>query len=239
MPPSPDLTRPASADRQTELLEQALRQTRWNLALSVLLLLGYAAAVACGVYFARHGVKKKEDQLLGAVRDRLLQDVGPLTDEAADLAADVAPPVADAFVDQLKRDLPTLTRTAEGQSKEVTDHLEATLRKDLEAHYRAALPRYRAILKQQFPEVTDEATLDRMADQFQAAFQKLIRRYYLKAYRDRAERTTQLWKAIPPAEAPPAGTKALTDQLGDDLAQWVQTKMVEGGVRPAPRGDGK
>jgi hypothetical protein len=239
MTPHLDSARPASTERQIELLEQALRQTRWNLTLIVLLLLAYAAAVAGAIYFVRHGVKKKEDELLGAVRERLVQDMGPITKEAGDLAASVTPPVAEAFTDQLKKDLPVLTRTVEQEGKDVADHLETSLRKDLEARYRVERPKYRAILKQEFTEIKDEADIDRLMDQFDAAFQKLIRRYHLKEYRNRVDRTAELWKKIPPAPSPQAGAKSLADQLGDDLSQWLQMKMVEGGIQPAGKEQGK
>lgn len=232
MPPDPDAARPI------ELLEASLRRTRWSLALAVLLLLGYAAAVASVVSFARFGARKKGDELLTAVRQQLVKDVGPLTGEAADMAASVTPPVASAFFDQVRQDLPALTRTAEKQAKKLADHLEATLQKDLEARYKAERPKYREVLKQEFPEITDRATIERMVDQFEAAFNKLIRRYHVKEYRTAVERTAKQWQEIAPASAP-GGPKALAQQFSDDLTEWLQVKVLESEAGLAGKEEGK
>lgn len=234
MPPDP-YPPPAAADRQLALLDQALRQTRWNLGLSVLLLLGYLAAVAYTVYFVQYGARKKEEQALAAVRQRLVQDIKPLTEEVGDMAADVTPPVANAFFNQLAEDLPNLTSEAEQQGQHLADHLEATLEEGLMARYRAERPKYEAVLRKEFPEITDQATYDNMMNQFEAAYRKLIRRYHLKEYRRRVAQTAKLWKEIPPASRD--DTKALATHLSDDLRQWVRIKLVESGVRPAEKED--
>jgi len=235
MPPDPYPSPPA-AERQLDLLDQALRQTRWNLALALALLVGYVAAVAYTVYFVNYGVQKKEEQVLAAVRQRLVKDIKPLTEEVGDMAADVTPPVANAFFNQLAQDLPALTGEAEQQGTQLADHLEATLEKDLTARYRAERPKYEAVLRKEFPEITDQATYDNMMNQFEAAFRKLIRRYHVKEYRNRVAQTAKLWKEIPPASS--GDPKILATRLGDDLRQWVQVKMVESGVRPAGKEGG-
>lgn len=226
MPPDPTLP---PTERQYELLNQALRQTRWNLGLALLLLAGYVAAIAWAISFATSGARQKQEQVLAAVRQRLVHDIKPITEEVGDMAADLTPPVAHAFFGQLAHDLPTLTRQVEQQGKELADHLEATLEKELMARYRAERPRYEAILRQQFPGITDPATYDRMMDRFEAAFRALIRRYHLKEYRARVARTAKLWQEIPPA--PASSTRELTDQLTHDLKQWVQYKLVESSLQ--------
>jgi hypothetical protein len=213
-------------DPRPDLPERVLRQTRCNLALAVLLLVGYAALAIWAVYFFRHGAKDKGDQVLAAVKQRLMQEIGPLADEFNTAPGGVIPPAATALFEQVEEDLPTLTQTVEQQGKEVADHLEETIRKDLEARYRAARGKYRDILHEEFPEITDEAALDRMTGQFEEAFGKLIRRYHLKEYRERVDQTSKLWKAIPPAPLPPGGTKALGKQLENEVRQWVRLKLV-------------
>jgi hypothetical protein len=233
MPPDPITQGPAVVDRPTDLAEQTLRQTRWNLALAVVLLLGYAALAGWAVWLYRHGARDEEDRLLAAVKQRLVQDAGPLTQEATDLAASVTPPVATALFEQVEEDLPTLTRTVQQQGREVADHLEATIEQKLEGLYRAERAKYQAALRQEFPEVTDPAVLGRVTDQFEDAFRKLIRRYHLKEYRDGVDRTAERWKAIPPAPVPTGGAKALAEQLDRDVTQWVRMNLLGDTAPPA------
>ncbi len=214
-----------TAEPRPDLPKRVLRQTRWNLALAVLLLLGYAGLVAWAVYFFRHGARARAEKMVSVVKQRFVRDVGPLVEEATN-QADALQPAASALFDQVEQDLPTLTRTIERQGKDLADHLEGTIATDLQARYRAARVKYRAILQKEFPEITDPAVLDRMTDDFETAFDRLIRRYHLKEYRERVDRTARLWKAIPPAPLPPGGAKALGEQLDNDVRQWVRMNLV-------------
>jgi hypothetical protein len=227
MPPDPVPNTPASGPRPPDPAEWLLRLTRWNLALAVLLLMGYATLIAWGVFFFRFDAKRREEQVLAAVKQRLLQDIGPLAEEVGKPPSNGPPPLLAALVEQIEQDLPALAQTVEQNGREVADHLEATIRKDLEARYQAQRGKFRAILQKEFPEVTDPAVLDRMTDQFEDAFARLIRRYHVQEYRRRIERTVQLWQAIPPAPAPPGGTKALLAQLETEVKQWVRIKVMD------------
>ncbi len=219
-------------DPPPDLPQRILRQTRINLALAVLLLVGYAALAIWAVSFFRHGAREKGDEVVAAVKQRLLQDVGPLAEEMNNAPDNVLPPVATALFEQIEEDLPTLAQTVEQQGKEVADHLEETIRKDLEARYRAAEGKYRQILHEEFPEITDAKVLERMTAQIEGAFAKLIRRYHLKEYRERVERTSKLWQEIPPAPLPPGGTRALGKQLESEVRQWVRMKLVAEALGP-------
>ncbi len=211
---------------QLDLPDKVLRQTRFNLVLAVALVLGYIALAVWAFYFYRHGAKDRAEHLVAAVKQRLLQDAGPLTEEVISQSADVLPPAADALFGQIEQDLPTLTRTLERQGKEVAEHLETTIQKDLEARYRAARPQFEAILRKEFPEITDEAVLGRMTDQFEVAFDKLIRRYHLREFRERTDRTARLWNSIPPEPLPPGGVKALGEELNAEIKEWMRLKVI-------------
>ncbi len=165
-----------------------------------------------------------------------MRDADQLAQEAADLAANVAPPVSAALFEQVEEDLPALTRTVEQQGRELADHLEATIEKDLEGRYRPERARFRAILQKEFPDITDPAALEQMTSRFEDAFRNLVRRYHLKAYRAGLDRTAQLWKAIPPAPVPAGGARALAEQLDRDVTEWVRTKLVGGASPPAGKG---
>jgi hypothetical protein len=225
----------APAASQAEELRKALGQARVNLALIALMLLAFVAGVCYAVWFAEHRLRQKEEQTLAAVRARLARDMRPITQELADLAGEVGPPVAVAFYERLKGDVPAYVHTVDEQSKELTEHVQAAVRRDVRAQYRAARGRYRAILQEEFPEITDPARLDAMMDRFEAVFNRLIQRYYVDQLRDLLKAVIAHWNAIPPAEPPRPGEKPLGDQLAEGVAEWVRLKMVERGAAAAAR----
>jgi hypothetical protein len=226
----------APAAFQAEELRKALRQARINLALIALMLLAFVAGVVYAVWFAEHRLPQKEEQTLAAVRARLARDMPSISQELTDLAGEVGPPVAIAFYERLKADVPAYVHTIDEQSKELTDHVEAAVRRDVQAQYHAARGRYRAILQEEFPEVTDPAQLDDMMARFEAVEDRLIQRYYVDQFRDLLTAAIRRWNAIPPAPAPKPGEKPLADQLGEDVAAWLRLKMVERGHGAAGEG---
>jgi hypothetical protein len=234
---SPPVYGPPAAS-QAEELRKALRQARINLALIALMLLAFVAGVCYAVWFAERRLRQKEEQTLAAVRQRLARDMRPITEELGDLAGEVGPPVAVAFYERLKADVPAYVHTVDEQSKELTEHVQSAVRRDVQARYRAARGRYRAILQEEFPEVTDPAQLDAMMARFEAVFNRLIQRYYVDQLRDLLKDVIRRWNAIPPAEAPKPGEKPLADQLAEDVAAWLRLKVVErGGAAAGPKED--
>ncbi len=223
----------APAAFQAEELRKALRQARINLALIALMLLAFVAAVCYAVWFVEHRLQQKEEQTLAAVRERLARDMKPISQELTDLAGEVAPPVAVAFYERLKADVPAYVHTVDQESKELTEHVQSAVRRDVRAQYHAARGRYRAILQEEFPGVTDPARLDAMMDRFEAVFQRLIQRYYVDQLRDLLTAAIRHWNAIPPAEPPKAGERPLGDQLAEDVTAWLRLKMVERGTTAA------
>jgi hypothetical protein len=229
----------APAAYQAEQLRQALRQARVNLALIALMLLAFVAGTVYAVWFAEHRLRQKEEQTLAAVRQRLARDMRPLSQELTDLAGEIGPPVAVAFYERLKADVPAYVHTVDEQSKELTEHVTAAVRRDVRAQYHAARGRYRAILREEFPEVTDPAQLDGMMARFEAVFNRLIQRYYVDQLRDLLAAAVRRWNAIPPAAPPGPGERPLADRLAEDATAWLRLKAVERGGAAAATGEGK
>jgi len=225
----------APAAFQAEELRKALRQARINLALIALMLLALVAGTVYAVWFAEHRLPQKEEQTLAAVRARLAKDMPSISQELADLAGEVGPPVAIAFYERLKADVPAYVHTIDEQSKELTDHVEAAVRRDVQAQYHAARGRYRAILRAEFPDITEEQA-DALMARFEDVFNRLTRRYYVDQFRDLLTAAIRRWNAIPPAPPPKPGEKPLADQLGEDVTAWLRLKMVERGHGSAGEG---
>jgi hypothetical protein len=197
------------------------------------MLLAFLGGIIFAALFVQETLERKEGQLIADAQQRIQQDSGWLTDAAVDLVVPVAPPVLEAFYDRFKADLPVYVETIDRQGKEMAKHLQATLKQEVRTEYHRSLAQFRKVVQEEFPEVTDRETLDRMMAHFEAVLNDLGQHYYLDAFRDTLDETTRLWRKIPLAPSAKAGEKALVDQLGDDLARWLQMKMVEADRRRA------
>lgn len=223
----------ATADPRFEALHQALRQTRWNLALAALLLLGFVGGLVYLGYFIENKLQDRQEQILHEVRGQFLENVQPIMEKAGEEAVtEAAQPVADRFYDQFRADLPAYLLAMDRQGKKLTDRLSARMQQRVQAQYHASLVHYRAMLQKEFPEITDKATLDRMMNGFEHAFHRLIQRYYVDDFRKVTDETARLWKAVPPAPTPAGGVRKLEDELVKDLKDWLRYSIENS---PAPR----
>jgi hypothetical protein len=237
MTPLGEGSHPYRADRQEEILRAALRQSRLSLGLSALLFLGFVGGMAYAYYAAEKGLAGEEDRVVKAARERLARHMDDIVAEAGDLAAETAPPVADAFYERLQADLPAYARAVDTQGQELIDSLEESLTRKAKAHSRKFLDRNRKVLEEEFPEVTDRSLIDRMLGEFERVFDGLGRRYYAREFRAEAEGALKAWRAIPPAPRPKPGQPSLGEQLVDSLGDWADRELTQ--PRPAaPPGSG-
>lgn len=226
---SEPVSRPPAPTDQAELLRQALRQTRWNLGLVSLMLVALIGAGVYVYFFAGRLLKAKEEKLLAAAKEQLATHSEKLTEEAGNLVSETFPPVAQAFGAQLQEDLPVYVQAFNQQGNQLADHLEAALKNKVQKRYDAYLARYRSVLKEEFPEVTDQLTLDRMNAALQRAANRMAQHYYVNEFRDQVAQLTRLWQEIPPLPSDKSRGKNLEQMLVNDLTQWLVLQISEGG----------
>lgn len=207
-------------------LRAALSQTRANIAILTVVLL---VLVAGGAYLA-FGVNYREavqpDRYTDALRKQFADDVDNVVADAGDVAAEVGPRVTDVFYEQFKADAPEYARTLDTQGDALAEHLNATLDRKVRDRVRRTAERYRAVLKEELPEVTDPAAHDRIVADFERMLNALGRRYYVDDFKARLKETREAWRAVPPAESRP-GDPPLEDRLATAAQDWVRARLTE------------
>jgi hypothetical protein len=177
-----------------------------------------------------------EDKLVAALADRVEKNSDEIVAEVEVLAAKTAPTISQTFYRQIKSDLPVYARAVEEQSGELVQDLESDFLKISEAQWDRYLNIHWQVLRDEFPEITDEKTLDRMKNEFKQAYRKLIQRYYIDDFRRQAKKTAALWAKVEPV-APPKGPDSLEDQLLDYFVSWSTENLVDVAEKQAV-GDG-
>jgi hypothetical protein len=217
-------------DKQIEQLRQDLRQARWNLALAVLLLLAFFGSIGVVVYFVKVRLPTKKQQIIGEVKDRLVNEIQPvISDDASEFLQQTAEPVSRAVADRLRDRLPAYVETISKQGEKLSKHLTNTVEESVKGRYHRMILGYRKILEQEFPKA-DKELLDRMTARIEKALDRLVRRYYVDAFHKRIDQTVQLWKSIKPLPTGRPGEKPLRQQLTQGVEEWVTLKVLEGVV---------
>lgn len=217
---------PDHADREA-VLRAALRQSRWNLALASLLLLSFGGAAAWLAYAVERGVLVREDRVMAEAKGRLAAHRGAIVAEAGDLAAETLPPVTDAFVQQAGQDLPAYLDVLGREGQVLTENLGALLRRKALVHYHEYLARHRAVLREEFPQLSEREALGRLEASFERALDRVLDRYLVDEFGAVTRRLGTAWRAIPPAPPPGPGDPPLPRQLLDAAGDWAELQLTD------------
>ena len=228
MPSNPtDATSTPATDR-AELLRQALRQTHRNLAIASLML---AALIAAGIYaycFTGRLVEAKEEKLLAAVKEELATHAGRLTQRPVIWLAKPSRRWPGPLASACKTTCPcTCGPSTNGQP--VGRCSGGRIRNKVEKRAEDYVAQHRNILQEEFPEITNQLTLDRMTTALEKAVNRMAQHYYVDEFREQVARLVQLWDSTSPLPAGKPPDKELQQMLASSLTEWLLLQVSEGG----------
>jgi hypothetical protein len=234
MPPDP-VQRPTEPNtQQMEVLRQALAQARCNLVIVCLMLAGVVAAGLYAYFAGGRWVESEEKRLMDATRKEVESHSETLVKEAGELAADSLPPFLEAFAVQMAEDLPSHLPALDHQANHLSADLTAHLKQKVKEQAHRQLARDRAILQEEFPEITDPKQLDQMMAALQHAVEQLAEHSYVEEFHNQAERMTRIWDSIEPAKPMQGGDRALERELVHSAQDWLLLKIRESEAAQQP-----
>ncbi len=121
----------------------------------------------------------------------------------------------------MREDYPRYAQAIEREGSEYFNNVEAAFLAKVKTRYHDYLREHRDILASEFPEHATRENIEQVLAAFEATFDELVERYYLKEFRAEANRTEQLWSSIPPAREPVQGEPSLEEQLSETAKQWM------------------
>lgn len=216
-----------AVDQEIGALSAALaraRSTRLGIFLGFLIVAGggtYAFYQLAEKFRSEENINKLGElaqQHLDENKDRYIGEVRTLVDQAT-------PVLTKAFFEQAKQDTPKYTAALEQQREALLTNLATRLEEQITTHYQAILSRHRGIIKEQFPDLTDEQ-LGRVALNLEKAAKQLVEKYYVDQMSAELDAMYQAWDRFPVADPPGPNDLPLEDQLVGYLLEIVTMKLT-------------
>lgn len=186
----------------------------------------------CVFLFLFYGLKDevaKEENLnkmtelaLNRVTDELLPK---LQRQAETLVETAKPALTEAFTKQVEKDAPKYTAALNEQGKLLFDKLEEGLEKQVNEHYKSFYEKHKAVLKKEYPDLTDEQ-LAQLADNIEKAGEQLVKKYYAEQLEAELDRMMTTISEFPVADPPGPNDDKLEQELIGCLMEIVHERLT-------------
>ncbi len=134
------------------------------------------------------------------------------------------PELTKAFREQAEKDMPKYTAALTKEREALVESLQERLQEQLNKHYKTILENHRAIIKQEYPDLTD-AQLGQMTINLQKAAEQLVEKYYVEEMRGALEEIFATWDSFPIADPPASTELPLEEQLVGYFLEIVKAKL--------------
>jgi hypothetical protein len=220
-------------ERQAAELNAAIQRSgavRKFLTLVVVVLLAFF-----GVLFYRTGSsflgKENRDELKLQLQLSATANSDTLMKELRILQEHSWPPLSKAFSDQIKQDMPAIMNKMGAERETLAINLQSKLDSHVKGRYKQALAKHRTILEGEFPDIKDEEAFALMIDNFEKAFNPLVKTYYGDKM---ALQFTEIYKTWD--DFPLDDTKRNREELADTLYmllyELMKAKLAHDGTEP-------
>jgi multidrug efflux pump subunit AcrB len=163
--------------------------------------------------------------LLAAAQQRLEKNQEGYLKQVQTVVDRTHPKLTQAFFDQAKKDMPEYVRGFDKEKQQLASDLERELQPRLEKRYQEALKSHEKILKEEFPQATDQ-THERMMENLGMAMQKLVKKYYIDELDSQTRTLFDAWETFPPADTPGKNEPSLEDQFLDTMIELLTYKLT-------------
>ena len=137
------------------------------------------------------GTKKKE-LTQEQIYDLLMVEVNKLQEPAQEA-------LQKAFSEQFEKDTKTYTELLENEWDVLQDNLQQKFKVKLDEHHHKILANYENVLRDEFPEITNKQTHERMMSNFNTIVSDLIDDYFIEELEKQMEGVFVTWHEFPVA----------------------------------------
>jgi len=174
---------------------------------------------------AEENLKKIRELAEQRVQKSLLPEVER---QAKALRENALPALQDAFTKQVEKDAPRYTDALSEQGDELFKNLHSGLEEQLEEHFQTVLKKQDAVLKEEYPDLTDEKRAQ-LAANMEKAVNKLVKKYYVEQMKVELERMMETMNTFPvadPVDPTKPGAQSLEEELIGCLMEVVHQRMT-------------
>lgn len=207
--PSPGSGAPAGIDaavdalvRQCSDLQSSMARGRAVRMLLTLAMLGFLVYFGMAYYNKGRQIQSEENvnQLVALAQSRLEERSADYMNEVEGLISASTPVLTEAFYERAKQDLPHYMAAMGEERDALVKRLQSRVQEKLMARKDQMLESYRGVLKQEFPDLTEEQ-YGRMIDNLEVAVERLAERYYRDEIQGELNRLYDSWDHFPRHDA--------------------------------------
>jgi hypothetical protein len=136
------------------------------------------------------------------------------------------PVISQAFVDQVKKDLPTYLQAIDKERAQFTESIQKKLETTLNDRLMAAIDKHEALIQQELPATKDRDKLERIERNMREAMQRMLKKYYVDEMRDEMLGIYETWDRFPAAEPVGPNDPRLEDQLIGNLLEYLSYRFT-------------
>ncbi len=201
------------------------KRLRWIFLLSLLAII--IAIVVAFVSLAKRVTSKEYINEIGALAQKHYDENQTLYMEQLKHLSDKASPlVANAFKDQITKDLPKLTQSINSERDIFITNIQSKMDEQLSKQYNELLSRHEKIIVSNFPELENQKTRDRVVASLQLILERIITRNFGDQFRQRANELVAIWDSFPAAEKPQGDEMPLEQKLLTNLLFVASNAMT-------------
>lgn len=214
--------------RECEALQNSMGRNRTIRRLLLLATLGFL--VGFGIAYwnkAKHLSSPEYRQELVSLAQTQLEDQSDdYMRQVEGLVSTTSPVLTEAFYERAKQDLPHYLSALGTERDVLVERLQANVEQKLKETQGQMLERYQGILREEFPDLTEEQ-YGRMINNLEVAVQRLASRYYKEELQGQLNTLYDTWDSFPKTEPNADPNLRLEDQFISALVDLLQHKLTE------------
>jgi hypothetical protein len=138
------------------------------------------------------------------------------------------PKVSAAMTDQFQKDMPQFMTLLGTERENLAVNLQSRLESLVKAKYAKTLAQHRDILVEEFPSIKDEGDIEKMTENFQDAFEPLVKKHYGDKIRSEFEQMYKIYDEFP-VDNSKRDREQLSQELYNLLFALMQHKLAAAG----------
>lgn len=214
--------------RECQGLRDAMARGRWIRALISLATLAFLVGFGMAYYNKAKQLSSKEyvDRLASVAQARLESSSADYMKEVERLISTSSPVLTEAFYERAKQDLPHYMKALGEEKTVLVDRLQANVEKKLQETQSKVLERYQGMLKEEFPDFTEEQ-YGRMINNLEVAVQDLSKKFYRDELEAELNKLYDAWDLFPKTDSNTDPNVRIEDQFIAALVDLLQHKLTE------------
>jgi hypothetical protein len=169
--------------------------------------------------------KDYQDKLFEAAQKKLEENSPEYRAQLQEFFKSTSPVVAQAFMTQVKKDLPGFVKSMQAERDKLAEDLRVKLEQRLHDQYAKILQKHSDTLKAEFPSAQDPAVQTKLSDNLRKVFEQMAKKYYLDDLKDEIVTLYDQADHFPAADAPGKNDPATEDQIIGELLEVLKQSL--------------